>query len=442
MVDGLPDPARAEAPHQDIPRGVPLAVRRGQPTVWLNPHRAPTADGLPTRAVSLADVEAALARWRRFEPLLARLFDELETGRIDSPLRALSEPVARRVLGGAGGTVWVKADHELPVTGCIKARGGVYEVLVYAEALAREAGLLGPREGYARLAEPEARRVFGAHTVAVGSTGNLGFSVGVMARALGFRVEVHMSRDAKAWKKRRLREIGAEVVEHAGDYGSAVAAARTGFQGRPDAHFVDDEDSLDLFLGYATAAFDLRRQLAEAGVTVDRDHPLFVYLPCGVGGAPGGVTLGLKLLFGDAVRCIFVEPVAAPCMLVQLAAGLERTVSVYDVGLDNRTAADGLAVARASMLVARMVRGLIEAVATVSDDALHAWLRDLWHAAGLRLEPSAAAGFAAVRPFLTALPPPNPARATHVVWTTGGALLPEAEFQKALRGSAAEPAAE
>jgi D-serine dehydratase len=152
------------------------------------------------------------------------------------------------------------------------------------------------------------------------------------------------------------------------------------------------------------------------------------------------VTLGLKLLFGDAVRCIFVEPVAAPCMLVQLAAGLERPVSVYDVGLDNRTAADGLAVASASMLVARTVGRLVEAIVTVSDADLHAWLRALWTEAALRLEPSAAAGFAAVGPYLAALQPlPGAVDATHVVWTTGGALLPEAEFREALAIDAAGP---
>src|SRR4051812_19037998 len=110
----------------DIPGEVPLAVRQGQPTVWLNPHRVPATDLLPTLSVSRAAVGAAEPRWRSFDPLLARLFDELATGRIDSPLRALSEPLARRVTGGADGAVWVKADHDLPVTGCIKARGGVY----------------------------------------------------------------------------------------------------------------------------------------------------------------------------------------------------------------------------------------------------------------------------------------------------------------------------
>lgn len=410
--------------------GIPDAVRAGRPTVWRNPTTRPAAEILPGLAYGLAEVTEAEARWRRFDPLLARLFPDLETGRIDSALLTLAPEVAAQVAGFAGARVMVKADHDLPVTGCIKARGGVYEVLVQAEALGLREGLLRSGETYARLAVPEARDRFAAHTIAVGSTGNLGFSVGVMARALGFAVEVHMSHDAKAWKKRRLREIGACVVEHAGDYGSAVAAARTAFADRPDAHFVDDESSVDLFLGYAAAAFDLQRQLRAAGVRVDADNPLHVYLPCGVGGAPGGVTLGLKLLYGDAVRCVFVEPVAAPCLLVQLAAGLDRPVSVYDIGLDNRTAADGLAVSQASMLVAGTVGPLIDAVVTVADDTLFIALRDLWQQAGLRLEPSAAAAFVAVAPYLTASPEAR--RGTHVVWTTGGALLPEAEFRAAL----------
>lgn len=419
-----------------LPGTIPASVRQGKPTVWINPRYHKSAEVLANLPFSRLDVNSAENRWRRFDPLLARLFTELQTGRIDSPLLPLDPPCRQRILETGGGTVLVKADHALPITGCIKARGGVYEVLAYAETAAMEAGLLSPGENYARLAEPPVRAFFANRSIAVGSTGNLGFSVGVMGRALGFRVEVHMSRDAKDWKKRRLRDIGALVVEHPGDYGTAVAAARASFSGKSDAHFVDDEDSIALFLGYATAAFDLERQLAALRIPVDVSHPLYVYLPCGVGGAPGGVTFGLKLLFGDAVHPVFVEPVASPCMLAQLANGLDRPVSVYDIGLDNHTAADGLAVARASMLVAGTVGQLVEAVVTVPDDELFLWLGLLWRSQKLRLEPSAASGFAAAQRFCRASGPrPDECKPTHVIWTTGGALLPEAEFQDALSRS-------
>lgn len=417
----------------------PGALLRAQiATVWLNPRREPAAQGLARSTFALADVEGARKRWQQFAPLLLRLFPELTGagGVIDSALVQVTEPTASALLRGQRARLLVKADHALPLTGCIKARGGVYEVLLQAQQLAVAAGLLAPEDDCAVLAEAPARALFERHCIVVGSTGNLGFSVGFMARALGFAVEVHMSSDAKAWKKERLRRLGAEVVEHAQDYGAAVACARASAAARANCYFVDDEGSVPLFLGYAAAAFDLQRQLAQHGVMVDASHPLIVLLPCGVGGAPGGVTLGLKLLYGDAVRCVFVEPVAAPCMLVQLAVGTVTPVSVYQAGLDNRTLADGLAVAQASMLVARTMAPVLDAIATVVDADLLRAVAALHADLGLRLEPSAAAGFVALAPTLAALGPFE-GEPTVVVWTTGGALLPEAEFQALLDQAAA-----
>jgi D-serine dehydratase len=409
---------------------LPEPVRRAEPVVWINPHRRPAAQVLAALDVSAADVAAAQALWTRAAPLLARLFPELRAsgGRIASELLPLPAALSPAQGLRPPARAFVKADHALPVTGCIKARGGVFEVLWYAFEVARAMGFAADDAG--RLVEAPWPERFSRHTILVGSTGNLGFSVGLAARALGFQAEVHMSADAKAWKKERLRRLGVRVVEHAGDYGAAVAAARHAAATAPRAHFVDDESSRHLFVGYATAAAEIAQQLRSAGVTADDAHPLRVYLPCGVGGAPGGVTTGLKQVFGDAVHCVFVEPVQSPAMLVQLACGPARPVSVYEAGLTNRTLADGLACATASQFAARVVAPLVEAVVTVRDADMLRWVGALWREAGLRLEPSAASAFEACS-FAerhAALPP----AATHVLWTTGGALLPDEVFEDLL----------
>ena len=173
-------------------------------------------------------------------------------------------------------------------------------MLKHTEKLAVEHGILiGYEDDYTKLADSEAKEFFATQKLQVGSTGNLGLAVGIVGAALGYQTIVHMSAEAKEWKKELLRSKGVTVMEYHGDYNEAVKMGRAESQQDEDSYFIDDENSNELFLGYAVAAKMLLPQLEHEHIVVDKEHPLFVYLPCGVGGAPGGITFGLKQIFGE-----------------------------------------------------------------------------------------------------------------------------------------------
>jgi len=403
-------------------------------------------DASETDRICLADVEATEARLERFAPVLIALFPDLAAtgGQIESALLPLVHLAGPQFPdGSAAGKLWLKADNALPIAGSIKARGGIHEVLEFTESLAHKHGLLHGAADYGVLVSPEARACFARYEISVGSTGNLGLSIGIMASALGFKVTVHMSSDAKQWKKDKLRANGVKVVEHAGDYAQAVAVGRAQAESDPSGYFVDDEHSLSLFLGYSVAALRLQTQLQRAGVAVDADHPLFIYLPCGVGGAPAGITFGCKLLFGAAVHCFFVEPTAAACFLASMQHPEQPGISIYDLGMDNRTEADGLAVPVASELAVAQMRPLLSGVITTTDDTMFEDLARLQDSGGIKVEPSAAAALSGPRMLMgtvqgraylqanglvAAMP-----QANHIVWSTGGLFVPDDEYAEFLQ---------
>lgn len=360
--------------------------------------------------------------WRLARPLVA--------------VPAMQNALASRFDRELPGKLWLKLDSELPISASIRARGGIYEVLKHAEDLALEAGLITVDGDYRRFNNPEFKEFFAQHKVAVGSTGNLGLSIGIVSAQLGFQASVRMSADARQWKKDRLRSHGVTVVEYDSDYSIAVAAGRREAEGDPLAYFVDDENSVSLFLGYAVAGRRLAGQMQALDVRVDADHPLFVYLPCGVGGGPGGVAFGLASEFGDAVHGIFAEPTHSPCMLLGVHTGAHDEGSVQDFGIDNGTAADGLAVGRASGFVGRRLEHIVNGYYTVSDDELFRLISMLHTAETIDIEPSAAPGLPGMLRVLDAadyrdrlgLDAATMSRATHIAWATGGSMVPRDEM--------------
>jgi D-serine dehydratase len=425
-----------------FPADLALDLRARRPLLWLNPRRQSVSDGLPDDSIDVSDVTGAAKRLQRFAPLLVQLFPETKAtaGIIESELKAVDAFRQYRACGRLGFGRWfVKCDHALPIAGSIKARGGLYEVLVHAEKLALGSGVLESGDDPTKLLSFEARDLFARRQIAVGSTGNLGLSIGILANRLGFQVTVHMSANAKGWKKDRLRRQGVTVIEHSGDFRAAVAAGRQQAASSPKAYFVDDENSRELFLGYSVAALRLKPQLEAAGVAVDTEHPLFVYLPCGVGGAPGGVTFGLRYVFGDHVHCFFAEPTECPKMLVRLALREDRPISVREMGFDNQTEADGLAVPQASEFAAPLMRTRVSGIFTVPDKQLFEDLYHLERTENMQIEPSAAAALRGPEWVLdsdqgdeylqrNALKHGRD-QITHILWSTGGSLMPREEYR-------------
>ncbi|RKD28772.1 D-serine ammonia-lyase [Thermohalobacter berrensis] len=405
---------------------------------WFNPKNQRYNKAVRNISISEDNVKDAEERLIRFAPYIAKAFPETSKskGIIESPIVEIPKmkgKVKKIFNRNIKGKLLIKCDNDLPIAGSIKARGGIYEVLKHAEDLAIKNGMLSLEDDYSIIDSEKFRNFFSKYSIAVGSTGNLGLSIGIISAKLGFNVTVHMSADAKEWKKNLLKSKGVNVVEHNSDYTKAVEEGRKEAASDPNSYFVDDENSLNLFLGYAVAAYRLKEQLDKMDIIVDDEHPLFVYLPCGVGGGPGGVTFGLKLVYGDNVHCFFAEPTHSPCMLIGMMTGLHDKVSVGDFGIDNITEADGLAVGRPSGFVGKTLENLLSGIYTVEDNELYRLLSLLIDTEDISLEPSALAGaYGPIKLFDEGYRyiennnlKDKMENATHIIWSTGGSLVPK-----------------
>jgi D-serine dehydratase len=120
-------------------------------------------------------------------------------------------------------------------------------------------------------------------------------------------------------------------------------------------------------------------------------------------------------------------------MLLGLMTGFHDQISVQDVGIDNLTEADGLAVGRPSGFVGKTIEPFLSGSYTVGDGQLYQHLKALVDTEGILLEPSALAGMIGPikllkegtdylsRHDLTK----KVKNATQIVWGTGGSMVPQ-----------------
>lgn len=421
-------------------------LKKEKEILWINPYLKDADTANKESDYSLSDIQEVEARFQRFAPFIQKMFPETKNkkGILESEITSVEQMtqwLEQQYKTTLPGKLFIKRDDLLAISGTVKSRGAIYEVLKHAETLALKEGLLKDiHENYEVFASGRFKSFFSNYSLAVGTTGNLGISVGAMGRALGFQVTVHMSEEAKDWKKKFLRDRDVKVIEYNTNFTEAVDTGRENSKKDPMSYFIDDEHSVDLFLGYTVGGYRMKEQLAREGITVNSEHPLFVYLPCGIGGSPSGITFGLKHAFGDHVHCFFAEPSKMPSMMVGLESQKFDQIGVDELDLGGLTVADGLAVPRTSALVAKLMNHYFSGGYTLQDNHFRALLTNLYEKESIFLEPAAVAGLSGPFKLLTTKTGKNYLKehqlenklknATHIAWGTGGSMVPEADREE------------
>jgi D-serine dehydratase len=123
-------------------------------------------------------------------------------------------------------------------------------------------------------------------------------------------------------------------------------------------------------------------------------------------------------------------------MVLGMASGQHNAISVQDIGLTGLTHADGLAVGRASGFVGKVMEPILSGEFTIQDPKLYDYMRDLLDTQGIFIEPSACASLQGpvlltqreeTKAYLASHGLTDKmAGAAHILWATGGSLVPEA----------------
>jgi threonine dehydratase len=188
-------------------------------------------------------------------------------------------------------------------------------------------------------------------------------------------------------KAERMRALGAKVTLSNGDFDIAKLNARQLAADHPECIFVEDGAEDAVTEGAGTIAVELL-----AAGTIDT-----VVVPLGDGALITGIAAWLKDR-SPATQIIGVCPEAAPAMLHawREARGMPQSPWVRHT---SQTIADGIEVRVPIQESVERMKNLVDDIVLVKDDELIEAMRLSASALGLVLEPSGAAGLAAIRNY-------------------------------------------
>lgn len=248
--------------------------------------------------------------------------------------------------------VRLKLESELP-TGSFKVRGAIYALSIN-----------------------KARRAISE--VVASSTGNHGAAVAYAARLLDIRATIFLPADPNPVKRANIARQGARIVEEGSDLAQAFLLADAHAR-RTGALFLNDATDADIPDGAGTIADEIVEECPD--VTA-------IYVPVGDTALIRGVAARAKAL-KPSVRIIGVQAARAPWYWQSWRSGVPTPTESAD------TIADGLATRTPVAENVDRIRGLVDDMRLVTEDAMVAAVGRLVMSEHIVAEPSGAASTAA-----------------------------------------------
>ena len=263
-----------------------------------------------------------------------------------------SDSVARRI--GPGADIVLKCENQQR-TGSFKIRGAYHRLSQFT-------------------LEERARGV------AAASAGNHAQGVALAARLLGISATIFMAESASIAKIKATEGYGAKIVLSGSNLHEATEACLL-HVAETNAVFISPFDDDGIITGQGTLGLELLQDVPDVDTVI---------IPIGGGGLFAGVALALKET-NSKIRVIGVQSEGCDAAMQSFRAG-----HLVPSSVPIRTICDGIAVKTPSPRTFAYIQKYADDIVTVSDAAVSSAILLLLERAKLVVEPSGAAGLAAL----------------------------------------------